>query len=125
MMKSMITKLGLGLILVISLSAASVGLFTQSSAAGASEQYTRITDINEADPAQMNIIAATPAADKVIIRKARKEEIGKKTVCPVTGESFTVTKATDVAEYKGKTYYLCCDMCAPQFKATPDKFVKK
>jgi YHS domain-containing protein len=67
----------------------------------------------------------SPAADKVILRKAKADEIGKKAVCPVMGESLTVTKDTDVAEYRGKTYFFCCSMCPPKFKAAPEKYVKK
>lgn len=45
-------------------------------------------------------------------------------MCPVTGDKVTVGKNTPAAKYKGKTYYFCCPMCGPKFKAEPDKYAK-
>ena len=52
-------------------------------------------------------------------------DVGNK-ICPVTGEkigSMEHEKATKV-EYKGKSYNLCCPMCAAEFKKNPAKYVK-
>jgi YHS domain-containing protein len=69
---------------------------------------------------------STPAAaDKVVIRKAKGDEIGKKAVCPVMGSPVTISKSTDVAEDKGKTYFFCCGGCPSKFKADPEKYIKK
>jgi YHS domain-containing protein len=120
MMKSMIKKLGFGALLVLALSFPSVSLYTNKSVATACDKCTRYKIVNDGSTS-----AAPPVENKVVIRKARSGEGGIKTTCPVTGESFTVTKDTDVGEYKGRTYYFCCPSCVPQFKVNPDKYVKK
>ncbi|MBN1384771.1 MAG: YHS domain-containing protein [Elusimicrobia bacterium] len=60
----------------------------------------------------------------VVIRKARKDEIGKSVVCPVMGTKFKVKKETEAADYKEKTYYFCCPACPPEFKKNPGKYAK-
>ncbi|GEM_PF-1330226 len=67
----------------------------------------------------------TPKVDeKVLILRAKAGEVGQKAVCPVMKGNFTVTMATDAAEYKGKTYFFCCPGCAPMFKKNPAKYEK-
>lgn len=69
--------------------------------------------------------APTPNSDdKVLIRKANAGEVGQKAVCPVMKGSFTVTRDTDAAVYKGRTYFFCCPGCAPVFRKNPAKYVK-
>lgn len=69
--------------------------------------------------------APTPNSDdKVLIRKANAGEVGRKAVCPVMKGSFTVTRNTDAAVYKGRTYFFCCPGCAPMFRKNPAKYVK-
>lgn len=51
-------------------------------------------------------------------------KLGDKAICPVTGESFTITKDANKAEYDGKTYYFCCPDCISIFKSNPKKFVR-
>jgi len=67
---------------------------------------------------------AMKTAGDVIIRNAKKEEIGMDTVCPVMKDKFKVTAETKAAEYKGKTYYFCCDDCPPLFQEDPGKYLK-
>jgi YHS domain-containing protein len=45
------------------------------------------------------------------------------TVCPVSGDK--VGDSPVVTEYDGKIYHFCCADCVKEFKADPDKFVKK
>jgi len=61
----------------------------------------------------------------VIIRKARKDELGKPVVCPVMGTKFNVEQNTESADYKGKSYYFCCGGCPPAFKSNPEKYITK
>ncbi|MFH1958027.1 MAG: YHS domain-containing protein [bacterium] len=61
----------------------------------------------------------------VIIRKARKDELGKSVVCPVMGTKFNVGQNTEAADYKGKSYYFCCGGCPPAFKNNPEKYITK
>lgn len=44
--------------------------------------------------------------------------------CPVTGETLKKKDAYSVYEYKGKKYYMCCNMCPKLFTTNPEKYVK-
>jgi len=66
----------------------------------------------------------TAAATGVVIRMARPDELGKDAVCPVMGTRFKVTAITQAADYKGKTYYFCCNACPPEFQKNPDRYAK-
>ena len=50
-------------------------------------------------------------------------QVGDKTVCPVSGEEFTVAADSPKAELDGKTYYFCCPGCVKKFQAEPQKFL--
>jgi YHS domain-containing protein len=43
--------------------------------------------------------------------------------CPVLGTTMPKSQMIK-EEYKGKTYYLCCQDCVPKFKADPEKYTK-
>ena len=43
--------------------------------------------------------------------------------CAVSGKEMKKSEAKGSMEYKGKTYYFCCDGCETQFKADPEKFI--
>jgi len=58
------------------------------------------------------------------VRKPTPEEIGHSKVCAVQGTKFEVASNTPVIDYKGKTYYFCCDHCLKEFQENPDKFAK-
>jgi YHS domain-containing protein len=36
----------------------------------------------------------------------------------------TATKNKQFADYKGRRYYFCCEMCIGKFKANPEKYAK-
>lgn len=47
-------------------------------------------------------------------------------VCPVTNTRIAdVTKAAAKSQYKGKTYYFCCNKCKGQFDKDPAKYTNK
>jgi len=70
-------------------------------------------------------ITQAKAAPKSSQNKVYKEDLGKKTVCPITGEEFTVTKDSKFSEYKGKRYYFCCPKCKPTFDKDPASYITK
>lgn len=45
--------------------------------------------------------------------------------CPVTGEKIADTKAAPSYDYKGKTYYFCCEKCKEKFTKDPEKYIQK
>jgi YHS domain-containing protein len=52
-------------------------------------------------------------------------DVGNK-ICPVSGEKIGSMEGEPVkVEYKGKSYNLCCPMCAAEFKKHPEKYVKQ
>jgi Cu+-exporting ATPase len=50
-----------------------------------------------------------------------KTEIAQK-LCPVTDDPINPDIFVD---YNGRRIYFCCDMCPPQFKKDPEKYLKK
>lgn len=60
----------------------------------------------------------------LVMRTARADEIGKDVVCPVMSTKFKVKTNTQVADYKGKSYYFCCGGCPDEFSKDPDKYAK-
>jgi YHS domain-containing protein len=62
--------------------------------------------------------AVLDAADK----KAEKAE---KHDCPMSGEKIDKDKAKFKVEYKGKTYYFCCEKGKAAFEKDPEKYLKE
>ncbi|MFC1678768.1 YHS domain-containing protein [Elusimicrobiota bacterium] len=71
-----------------------------------------------------SVEAVSEKKDAVTTRKPKKGEVGKPAVCPVMGGKFAVHANSDVAEYKGKTYYMCCPGCIKPFSEDPEKYIK-
>jgi YHS domain-containing protein len=69
--------------------------------------------------------AASGSALPPGVKKPGEAQVGDKTLCPVSGEEFTVTATSPKTEYKGKTVYFCCSGCSEKFQANPDEFMKK
>ena len=72
---------------------------------------------------------ATEAAHHVdpsaAVIKPGEAKLGDSTVCPVSGEHFTVDASSPKVEYQGKTYFFCCNDCVADFQKNPEKFVAK
>jgi len=66
-----------------------------------------------------------PGALPAGVKKPGEAQMGDKTVCPVSGEEFTVTASSPKADYKGKTVYFCCGGCDAKFTANPEQYMKK
>ena len=70
------------------------------------------------------IKSAAPAAEALKSRAPKADELGKDVVCPVMGTKFKVNKTTQVFDYKGKAYYMCCNGCPQAFSKNPEKYIK-
>jgi len=68
------------------------------------------------------VAAGNARAEELKVRQPTQTEIGKTVTCPVMNSKFDVGEKTPVIDYKGKSYYLCCDRCVEDFKKDPDKF---
>ena len=45
--------------------------------------------------------------------------------CAVSGEKMKKSDAKGSLEYKGETYYFCCDNCIESFKEDPEKYINQ
>lgn len=45
--------------------------------------------------------------------------------CPVSGKEIKKSEAKGTYEYKGKTYYFCCENCKEAFVKDPEKYISK
>jgi Cu+-exporting ATPase len=52
-------------------------------------------------------------------------QAAEKVTCAVTGKEFEKTEETGSFEYKGETYYFCCDGCKGKFVKNPEEFLNK
>ena len=71
----------------------------------------------------MLFIARLYAAD-LQVRKPVPDEVGKMVSCTVMHVKFEVAKETPIIDYKGKSYYFCCQHCVKDFKKNPEKYAK-
>lgn len=56
--------------------------------------------------------------------KQVKKEKAEKHCCPMSKKDIDKDKAKFKAEYKGKTYYFCCEKGKAAFEKDPEKFLK-
>jgi len=73
---------------------------------------------------EMTVMTAEDTDNGALLRKVREDEIGKAVTCPVMGTKFKVKANTQVADYKGKSYYFCCASCHKPFEKNPEKYIK-
>jgi YHS domain-containing protein len=64
----------------------------------------------------------TTRADDMAVRQPNRAEIGMTAHCPVLNSTFEIRRDTPVIDFKGKSYYFCCQQCVEDFKKNPDKF---
>jgi YHS domain-containing protein len=64
-----------------------------------------------------------PTTETGTVKPAGEAKVGEKTTCPVMKDTFVVTEKSPKVEYKGKTYYFCCEDCVGKFKADPEKYL--
>ncbi|UCC41606.1 MAG: YHS domain-containing protein [Candidatus Aminicenantes bacterium] len=56
---------------------------------------------------------------------AQTQETEETVVCAVSGKEMKKSEAKATYEYKGKTYYFCCDNCKEAFIKNPKKYTQK
>jgi YHS domain-containing protein len=71
------------------------------------------------------VLCCAEDVQKTTLVAPTTDEIGTRTFCPVTRDSFTVHEQTPVVQYKGERYYMCCPGCATEFMREPDKYIKQ
>lgn len=54
-------------------------------------------------------------------KKSSPDEVVR---CPVSGEVIAKDAMNIKTEYKGKTYYFCCEGCKAKFEKNPEKYTK-
>ncbi len=61
----------------------------------------------------------------VVLAGVAQAQAEETVVCPVGGKEIKKSEAKISYEYKGKTYYFCCDMCKEKFVKNPEEYLKK
>ena len=56
---------------------------------------------------------------------AQAQESNETVKCPVSGEVIKKSEAKATYDYKGKTYYFCCDNCKEAFIKSPEKYTQE
>ena len=54
-----------------------------------------------------------------------QEKADEMVKCAVSGNEMKKSEAKGSMEYKGETYYFCCDNCIKSFKENPEKYVNQ
>lgn len=75
-------------------------------------------------PAVQNQTATSVPSDAIqgTAQELAPERIGQEATCPVAGETFTVTAATEALVYQGQLYLFCCPGCRGRFLGDPRQF---
>jgi YHS domain-containing protein len=68
----------------------------------------------------LTVVAFVFAAASYV--QSQDEEV---VTCAVSGEKMKKSEAKGSMEYKGKTYYFCCENCEKSFKENPEKYINK
>ena len=61
----------------------------------------------------------------VVLAGVAQAQVEEPVVCPVGGKEIKKSEAKVSYEYKGKTYYFCCEMCKEKFMKNPEKCIQK
>jgi Cu(I)/Ag(I) efflux system membrane fusion protein len=68
------------------------------------------------------LVSCSERAQKAVLDA---DMIGRKALCPVTGDTFTIHGSTPVVVYKSDKYYMCCPGCDVDFIKDPEKYLKE
>lgn len=60
-----------------------------------------------------------------VLSSSAQQQTDEMVKCAVSGEEMKKSEAKDSYEYKGKTYYFCCDNCIEAFKENPEKYINQ
>jgi len=69
------------------------------------------------------LIPSLTFSQEINTRQPKPNEIGMKAWCPIMDYNFEVKASTSVIDYKGKSFYFCCEGCPAEFKKDPDKYM--
>jgi YHS domain-containing protein len=69
------------------------------------------------------LIPSATFSQELSTRQPKPNEIGMKAWCPIMDYTFEVKAGTQVIDYKGKSFYFCCEGCPAEFKKDPDKYL--
>ena len=69
------------------------------------------------------LIPSLTFSQELNTRQPKPNEIGMKAWCPIMDYNFEVKASTSVIDYKGKSFYFCCEGCPAEFKKDPDKYM--
>jgi YHS domain-containing protein len=69
------------------------------------------------------VIPSVAFSEELKVRPATPAEIGKKAWCPVMDFDFDVKAGTQVIDYRGKSFYFCCEGCPQEFLKDPDRYL--
>ena len=67
-------------------------------------------------------LVGTIRADDLKVRQPNQAEMGMMVNCTTLNSRFEVEKDTQIIDYKGKSYYFCCQECLINFMKNPDKY---
>lgn len=71
------------------------------------------------------VLAGAAAQQSATPQKTTKECSQETVICPVSGEKINKAEAKISWEYKGKTYYFCCEECKAKFMKDPESYLQK
>jgi YHS domain-containing protein len=71
------------------------------------------------------VLAGAAAQQSPAPQKTAKENPQETVTCPVSGETINKAEAKISWEYKGKTYYFCCEGCKAKFMKDPEQYLQK
>ncbi len=71
------------------------------------------------------VLAGAAAQQATTVQKTTKESVVETVTCPVSGETINKAEAKITWDYKGKTYYFCCEGCKAKFTKDPESFLQK
>lgn len=60
-----------------------------------------------------------------LVAAAQEKAADDAVTCAVSGKTMKKSEAKGMYEYKGKTYYFCCDGCKEAFIKAPEKYTQK
>jgi len=61
----------------------------------------------------------------LVISGIAQQQAEENVVCPGCGHMMDKSEAKISYEYKGKTYYFCCEACKEKFAKNPEEYLKK
>ncbi|MFQ6082063.1 MAG: heavy metal-binding domain-containing protein [Candidatus Aminicenantia bacterium] len=61
----------------------------------------------------------------LVLAGIAQQQAEETVTCPVSGKEMKKSEAKASYEYKGKTYYFCCEKCKEKFMKDPEQYIQK